>query len=316
MTLKHLTKDELHQNTVSLAKKERLSTVEVLWHLREIERRMLYAEMGYRDLREYCVQELKYSEGAAWRRISAMRVLKEMPEIEDKIEAGKLNLTQLSLVRAHFREVQATPAERKEMMMNLENQDTKTTQRILAEATPGDVAPDPQVVERPLKGHRLQVTLVLDEELQNELEEIQVLIGKKMSKLDLLRYLAQDKLERLRKDQLPRTTNRQERGAQPLRFQSKARSRRVSKSTLNKLKARDQHRCQYRDPQTERQCTAKHHLQVEHIRPFAKGGTNVLSNLQLLCPTHNKLRAVQEFGAKKMQRYMPRLRTQEENRTS
>ncbi|OYZ13527.1 MAG: hypothetical protein B7Y39_17390 [Bdellovibrio sp. 28-41-41] len=79
MKLKHISSEDLHAKTKSIAEKERLTTIEVLWHLRENERRMLYAQMGYRDLKEYCVKELKYSEGSAWRRISAMRLLQELP---------------------------------------------------------------------------------------------------------------------------------------------------------------------------------------------------------------------------------------------
>ena len=115
MNLKHLSNEELHRNTLAAAGRERQSTMEVLWHLREIESRLFYAQRGYRDLKEYCVKELKYSEGSAWRRISAMKVLKEVPEIKDKIESGKLNLTQLNLARTHFREVKASKVEKKEI---------------------------------------------------------------------------------------------------------------------------------------------------------------------------------------------------------
>lgn len=43
MNLKHLSNQELHQNTLSLSQKERMTTIEILWHLKEVDRRMLYA---------------------------------------------------------------------------------------------------------------------------------------------------------------------------------------------------------------------------------------------------------------------------------
>jgi len=134
MNLKHLSNEDLHTQTLAAANKERMSTIEVLWHLREVDRRMLYAIKGYRDLKEYCVKELKYSEGSAWKRISAMKALVEVPEIEEKIERGSLNLTQLNMARTHFREVKATIEEKKEILLTLENQNTRTTERILAQA--------------------------------------------------------------------------------------------------------------------------------------------------------------------------------------
>ena len=39
----------------------------VLHHLREVERRFLFAELGYSSLFEYCISELKYSAGSAQR---------------------------------------------------------------------------------------------------------------------------------------------------------------------------------------------------------------------------------------------------------
>ena len=120
MKLKHLSNQELHLQTKLAADKERLSTIEILWHLRENEKRMLYAEMGFKDLREYCIKELKLSEGGAWRRISAMRLLKEIPKVEAKIQNGDLNLTQVSMMNTHFREVKATKVEKQEMVATLE----------------------------------------------------------------------------------------------------------------------------------------------------------------------------------------------------
>lgn len=99
MNLKNLSNTELHLQCQFLAKKERLATADMLWHLKENQKRMLFAEMGYRDLKEYCVKELKYSEGSAWRRISAMRLLAEIPELESKIQSGDLNLSQISLAQ-------------------------------------------------------------------------------------------------------------------------------------------------------------------------------------------------------------------------
>lgn len=104
MNLKSLSDQNLLENTSRLAQRERELTLEVLQHLREIERRMLFAKLSYSSLFEYAVKELRYSEGAAQRRISSMRLLKELPEIEAKVECGALSLCALSQARSFFRQ--------------------------------------------------------------------------------------------------------------------------------------------------------------------------------------------------------------------
>ncbi len=324
--LKSFSNQKLHLETMSEAEHERSRTIRVLWLLRENERRMLYAQMGYRDLKEYCVKELKYSEGSAWRRISAMRLLKEVPEVEAKIQSGDLNLTQVSMAQSHFREVKATLSEKKEVLLEIESKSGKQTERVLAERKPEGRTEVPKETEKAKRGGALEVTLILDEEIQKDLEEIQTLLGKPFSKLEIFRLMTKQTLETLRKKQTqsrktqakvemassrklqPNVAIDSSRKAQPLRSKGAAKSRYVLVGDRRKVQIRDQHRCQYKDPMTGRQCEAKFHLQIEHLRPFAKGGESNLDNLQLLCVNHNRLRAIQQFGEKKMGQFLSSLR--------
>lgn len=57
---------------------------------------------------------------------------------------------------------------------------------------------------------------------------------------------------------------------------------------------RDSRQCSYVAPDGTRYCE-KRHLQIDHIVPFAVGGTNEPENLRLLCPTHNRLEAEHAF---------------------
>ena len=45
-----------------------------------------------------------------------------------------------------------------------------------------------------------------------------------------------------------------------------------------------------------RRCTAVHEIQIDHVQPYALGGTLDLENLRVLCGAHNRWRAEKEFG--------------------
>jgi 5-methylcytosine-specific restriction endonuclease McrA len=66
---------------------------------------------------------------------------------------------------------------------------------------------------------------------------------------------------------------------------------------------RDQGQCSYIEPESGKRCASKHALQYEHIKPFARGGKTTFENLKLLCPSHNKLTAIQAYGLPKMQKH-------------
>lgn len=87
MNLHYLTDQSLLQDTKTLAQEYRLVTARLLHYLIEIETRKLYSDLGYSSLFTYIVQELGFSEASASRRITAMRLLVEIPEIEKKLKA-------------------------------------------------------------------------------------------------------------------------------------------------------------------------------------------------------------------------------------
>ncbi len=66
-------------------------------------------------------------------------------------------------------------------------------------------------------------------------------------------------------------------------------------ATRREVFERDQERCTYISPDGV-QCTEHLRLQVDHIVPVARGGSNQIENLRLLCHAHNQLSAEQWFG--------------------
>jgi 5-methylcytosine-specific restriction endonuclease McrA len=72
---------------------ERNLQVEFLLHLVEFDARRAWAEAGYGSLWAYCLEVLHLREGATYRRIEAMKLLRRFPSIEGPLREGKLCLT-------------------------------------------------------------------------------------------------------------------------------------------------------------------------------------------------------------------------------
>jgi 5-methylcytosine-specific restriction endonuclease McrA len=81
------------------AGEERDRQVDFLRYLDPFEAREAYREAGYGSLWQFCLRELALREGAAGRRIGAMRVLREFPGLEAPLRDGRLSLTTVVTLR-------------------------------------------------------------------------------------------------------------------------------------------------------------------------------------------------------------------------
>ena len=100
--VRKLNNQQLLSQTKLLVQKERNTHIQVLHHLDEIDSRKLYLELGFSSLFDYAVKELGYSEGAAYRRIKAMKLCRDLPDTESRLQSGKLSLSSACQLQAFF----------------------------------------------------------------------------------------------------------------------------------------------------------------------------------------------------------------------
>lgn len=74
-----------------------------------------------------------------------------------------------------------------------------------------------------------------------------------------------------------------------------AHTRHIPANIRDEVFARDGGRCTFVGRSGTR-CGSTHHLQINHIHPFALGGNHAPENLGLLCGKHNRLEAERIFG--------------------
>jgi len=136
MNVRNMNDQTLLTATERLVKQERELLTTVLHHLREVERRRLFSTLNFKSLFEYAVKQLCYSEDQAYRRISAMRLLNDLPELEEKINSGSLSLTNISLAQSYFRTEQKsrqrkfTNSEKSEVLSQFEHLSSREGQRV------------------------------------------------------------------------------------------------------------------------------------------------------------------------------------------
>src|ERR671936_1562943 len=69
-----------------------------LLFLAELDSRRAYLDLGYGSLWTFCLRALHLREGAAGRRIAAMRVLRRLPSLAEALRDGRLCLSTVALL--------------------------------------------------------------------------------------------------------------------------------------------------------------------------------------------------------------------------
>ncbi len=197
---KSLSNEALLTKTKELVVEERKLTTSILWHMHEIQTRRLYAEKGYGSLFEYAVQALGYSEAAAGRRIAAMRLLVEVPEIELALQKGDVSLSTLSTIQSFIQRKKepVSRPEKKELVFALQGKSRRECEKHLAALDPD--AATPQERERVVSPTQTEIRFIADDALMAKLQSIRELDGHVQSNpsyLELFHRMADLALKKL-----------------------------------------------------------------------------------------------------------------------
>ena len=177
--LKSKSNDVLISDLKSLVSKERETLMEIIDHLREIEDRKLYLERGYPSLFLFLTQELKYSESAAIRRLSAMSLVDELPEITEQIKEGRISLTVASRMQGYLRSEQKKRVlsldEKLEVVYKLSGTSTRECDQILAQLDPETTLPKERI--KPLNPDKTLIQFTADRSLVDKIQRLKDLLG-------------------------------------------------------------------------------------------------------------------------------------------
>jgi len=302
--------DQLILKTENLVREEREMLTMILHHLREIERRRLFSKLQFTSLFDYAVKKLGYSEDQAGRRIAAMRLLKDLPEIEAKLNSGALTLTHLGLAQTLFRKESKagvksfTKEEKIKLLEQIENQPTRAAEKIvMAESSQPEMFISEKV--RALSAKLNEVRFVASDELLKKIEQLKGLRAHSklgLSMADLFGELCDLGLKEW-SPAMPRTLRSSKIPDQEL-FESQGASPAAPRVTGRYIPAAIKRAIWQKAEGKCENCDSTYALEVDHILPFAKGGSKNQTNLRLLCRNCNQRAAIESFGIKKIENFL------------
>ncbi len=265
-----LSDSELLSRAQSLVAEEVAATARVIECLEEIERRRLYLERGYSSLLVFAVEFLGYSEPSALRRISAMRVVRDVPSLKPAVESGELSLTTLTQAQRFFRMGSYSPEEKKSVVLELKDLSTREVERVLTTKNPDFARKE---ILKAVSATQTEVWFLADEALLKDLKRIQNLLA--LGTLEeTLAHMAKLTLQKV--DAPVRETPPQD----P--------ARRLPGAALKRTIFQRDRTCAYVDRKTGKRCGSGYGLEVDHRPPYAMGGTTEAGHLRLLCRAHHR----------------------------
>ncbi len=172
--LEKLTDEKLIHETTHAIRLERNSTAIVVKYFHEIYVRKLYLLRGYPSLFEMATQYFGYCAGAAQRRINSMKLVTELPEVEEQIESGALSLTAASTLLGFFASEKKdnkfySKTEKLALVQVCLNNSTREIERKLVA-----ISPDREKRETLTytSEHRLRLSISISEELNLKLNRL------------------------------------------------------------------------------------------------------------------------------------------------
>lgn len=272
MNLNDLSDKHLRSDSKKLALLEKLSTHKLIYYIYEVDQRKLFCDWKYTSLFEWCVKELELCDGSAHLRITAARLIKDIPNLMESLENGELTLGSVSLVKQFCLEHKLKNIQ--VLMNEVRGLSKKDAEKKLFKMT-GLKRKGVEKKKR-ISENEHEVTFILTDETVALIKEVKSLCGKFTSSDEVVREAFQSLKEKIEKKKFKQVKERRSSGI-------KVSGRIISSEVKRAVYIRDK-KCV--------NCGSVHNLHYDHIRPHALGGDNSIKNIRLLCFNCNQRAAI------------------------
>ncbi len=268
----------LHEQTLKAVKIYKNAEFEIINLLMQNSQTRAYLSLGYPSLHVYCTKGLRLSDAVAYSLTSVARKSQTIPEIKQLIKEEKLTLSNATQVSRVITE------ENKADLLSLAQSLSKRELEKEIKRIHPDAIPKERV--RVLTTDLEELKIVMNKELAEDLKFLRDFYAKKrhcsLSLSETLIHMASELREK--HDPIRKATRNFVPGTKSV----KVRSGRITlpASLKHPVQLRDKGRCSHHYQDGTR-CENTRYLEIHHIKPLAKGGTNTLENLTTLCSGHH-----------------------------
>jgi hypothetical protein len=309
-----LSDSELLFKTELAAKNEKYATLELLRYLVQVDERRAYATRECSTLYAYVLTVLGYSEKESNERVNAVRLMRNVPDVEAKIESGKLSMTTASRVQQFLNVERKTGNEFSDLEASLlvetcRGQSKRKLEKTLLAQSSNEalVIQKERITEVSVEYTELK--FLIPESTFQKLEEVKNLIGNESLK-DIFDLALESLLNEVKKKKGMTEKKSTSPGNSELKKDSNlvvetkttsvqpsyTPSRFIPIDVKRNISLRSSNQCEFVDSKTQTRCSSRYKLELDHYPvPFARGGSNEASNLRHACRQHN-LRHAMEVG--------------------
>ncbi len=331
--LEHLSNRELEDGLPARISDERRSDAVTLAYIAEFDDRRLYLPAGYPSMHAYCLQHLKLSEGSTLKRIHAARAAREHPMLFEMLADGRLNMTDIVVLRPHLTRMNA-----EELIREAAGKTRVEIEEIIARRFPRTEAL-PLVCRVPSLGHELSPGKAIstaseqnDRGPEQRFAQAQPVMSSRSAPRPGVEPIAQERysvhvtfgksghedlrtLQDLLSHQIPSGNINQvlefalslaRRSVEKRKFavttrpratsgQRPGRMRTIPAHVRRAVRERDGSQCTFVGKEGNR-CTERRLLEFDHTIPVARGGMSTVENVRLRCRAHNQYEADRAFG--------------------
>ena len=275
MEVQQLSDDDLERFIAGLINSQKLLNAKIVEFLLELERRKLYCKSRHQSLYDYLTKQLAVAREEAYSYSRALRLIIRFPQLLSSLKEKQITISTLKNLERYFSYQKII---NQQEQLTIINAALQTPERAFERELQRFEAP-PMDLIKPTNNGKSRAHLTLEKQTVEKLQRLKNLLYQRgRGNFDqILSFTLDSTLEQV--DRL------QQQNSRP--YTDGTHSRSISEGLKTAVWQRAKGKCEI--------CSSEFCLEIDHVIPYARGGTNDLWNLRLLCHNCNERARRQVF---------------------